>query len=136
MSSFIDFLRWLWSDWGRPNLLTRMGLPRIVTNLFTYILGPFIGYLVMEKFASTGEQKALQSFVHNPWILSAYVTFYAVVVLDCYLRSKYSATSRSASVRFQALRENSKDTVVRIYWTALILSLLLFVIGSVVMAAD
>jgi hypothetical protein len=127
----IDFSRWLWTDWGRPNFLTRMGVPRIVTNVFTYLLGPFIGYLVMERYTSTAEQKGLHDFVHNPWILSGYAVFYAVVVLDPYLRSKHSVSSESASTRFRVSRENSKDIFVRTYWAALILSLLLFMIGCI-----
>jgi hypothetical protein len=130
MTPFIDFWKWLWSDWERPNFLTRMGVPRIVTNLFSYLLGPFIGYLVMKRYAPIADQKALREFVHNPWILSSYAVFYAVAALGKYLRFKYPLSSRDASRRIQVFREHSKDIFIRTYWATLIISLMLFLIGA------
>jgi len=130
MSRFLDFLTWLWSDWGRPNPLTRLGVPRIVTNLLTYLIWPFVIYLVMDRYIPFHERQELHNLVHNRWILTGYGSFYAVVVLDSYLCFTYSLDGTDAFKRFRVFRKNSRDVFVRTYWAALILSLLISLVGA------
>jgi hypothetical protein len=124
------FGRWLWSDWGRPNFFTKLGLPRILTNLFFYIAYPFLIYYVMSRFLTGRDSIALSDFLHNPFILSAYGAFFAVDVIKEFLDTKYSLRSLTPSEEFRSIRTNLNDPFVRIFLVAVSAFLVCLVIGG------
>lgn len=125
-----DFWKWLRGDWGKPNLLTRAGIPRIATNLSTYLLFPVVCYLLAERYMGTQRDKeALRQCVHNPFFLAAYAIFYISLVTDWFLRDRYGP-DRRAGQRFQFFRNNWKDTFVKIHSFSLAISMILFLIGG------
>jgi|SRR5215469_1396920 len=124
-----DFWHWLWSDWGKPNLLTRVGIPRFLTNLFTYLLGPYVCYVLTLRYSSAAYKPAIRVFVHSPLILLAYATFYVAVVSDWFLDSRYTLTRLGLKERFELLRHHWSDHVVRVYCLSLASSLVLLLLG-------
>jgi hypothetical protein len=130
MNALADFWNWLKSDWGKPNLLTRAGVPRIATNLLTYLLTPYVCYLLVRRYAvSPHDREALRLFVHNRFFLAWYALSYFTLVTDWFLHSRYSwKSSPQESLRF--FRNNWKDGFVKAFFLCLAISMLLFLLGA------
>ena len=117
-------------DWGKPNLLTRAGVPRIATNLLTYLLAPCVCYLLVARYkVAPLEMEALHRSTHNPFFLAAYGVFYVSLITDWFLRDRYRLGHRPAE-RFQFLKDNWKDIFVKISILSLAISLVLFLLGA------
>lgn len=129
MSALTDFRRWLWSDWGRPNFLTRMGIPRIVTNFLSFLLG-FIafGYLQL-RYSAAGDRERFRLLVHNPFILAAYAALYVAILTREFLSFKFKVKGRTLD---KLMRENWSEPFVKVSIFAAGSVLLLFLIGAFV----
>ena len=129
MSPLTDFRQWLWSDWGRPTFLTRMGIPRIVTNFlsFLFVLVAWV-YLTL-RYAPATERGESQLFVHNPFFLAAYAALYTSILTREFLSFKYKVKGRTLD---KVIWENRSEPFVRVAIVALASSLLLILIGSLV----
>jgi hypothetical protein len=124
------FWNWLRSDWGSPNFLTRAGIPRIVTNLLTYLLAPIAFYLLTARYVPSADKRRFNLVVHNPFFLFAYATFYVTVVTNWFLEFSYNLKTLRPRERFQVIRQNSRDIFVRIYWISAAVSVFLFLLGT------
>lgn len=130
MSKLADVWSWLWSDWGKPNFMTRAGVPRFVTNLLTYLLAPYICYVLTLKFTPASYQAAIRLFVHNPFILLAYAVFYVSLTSDGFLHSRYNLKDLGSDDRVGLLRRHWADFMVKVYCLSLACSLLLLLLGA------
>ena len=128
MSAFADFRKWLWSDWGTPNFLTRMGIPRIVTNFLSFLLGFIALYYLTLRYAAAGDTEKIHRFVHNPFILAAYASLYLAILSREFVSSKYKVKGKALD-RF--MRQNWSEPFVRVSMFALASMLVLFLVGSV-----
>lgn len=130
MNTRNSFLNWLWSDWGKPNLLTRAGIPRIVTNSLTYILFPYICYRLSVRNLSSSDKLAVRLALHNAFFVVAYCTFYVSLVTEWFLRHHYNSGKLRIEERLTFVRKNWGDPIVKIncisFWT----SFLLFIVGA------
>ena len=127
MSAFTDFRQWLWSDWGRPNFLTRMGIPRIVANVLTFVLYFIALYYLQLRFVSPGDKEKVRVFQHNPFILAAFAVGYVGYVIREFLFFKYKVKGRALD---KVIRKNWSDPFVKLNIFALASMFLLFLIGS------
>jgi hypothetical protein len=127
MSVFTDFRRWLWSDWGRPNYLTRIGIPRIVTHLLAFILFFIALYYLQLRFSSAANREKFRLFAHNPFILMAYAACYVGILTRDFLSFKYKVKGRTLD---KFMRENWSEPFVKVSIIAGASMLLLFLIGA------
>jgi len=116
MSALVHFGKWLWSDWGKPNRLTRLGIPRIITNLLAYLLVPYLLLLSLNAYSSGLGNRLLPMLSHNPFLLSSYTVFYVCVVTGQYLESIYRLSGRQVDDKFSVMRQSWKDPFVKIFW--------------------
>ncbi len=130
MSTLAEFWNWLRSDWGKPNFLTRAGVPRIATNLLTYLLVPYAWYLLTLRYAPASDKQALRLFVHNPLVLLAYAVFYVTLITDWFLHFRYGLKGLRPDKRFGVLTRNWTDPLVKVYWLSLASSLVLLLFGA------
>lgn len=129
MIAFTDFRRWLWTDWGRPNFLTRMGIPRIVTSVLAFVLF-FIALVYLQlRYVSPGDRVKVRLFLHNPFFLAAYAALYVGLLAREFLSFKYKVKGRALD---KAMRENWSEPFVKISMFALVSMFLLLLIGSLV----
>jgi hypothetical protein len=129
MSAFADFRRWLWSDWGRPNFLTRIGIPRIVTNFLSFLLFFILfGYLQL-RYSAAGDGERFRLFVRNPFILASYAALYIAILTREFLSFKFKVTGRALD---KFMRENWSELFVKVSVFATGSMLLLFLIGAFV----
>ncbi|HEY4740400.1 MAG TPA: hypothetical protein VIH76_07390 [Candidatus Acidoferrales bacterium] len=126
MGAFTDFRRWMWSDWGRSNFLTRMGIPRIVTNLLAFMLWFIALYYLQLRFSSAGNREKFRLFAHNPFILMAYAALYVGILTREFLSFKYKVKGRTLD---KFIRENWNEPFAKVSMVALASMLLLFLIG-------
>jgi hypothetical protein len=125
MTSFADFRKWLWSDWGKPNFLTRAGVPRVMTTLVAYWLAPYLSFVLTMRFVPGTDKESVRRFVHDPFILLAYAVFYSVVIADSFLEFTYNLKGLRPDERFRLVKHRWKDPLVKIYWTTLLISMFL-----------
>jgi hypothetical protein len=130
MTSFADFRKWLWSDWGKPNFLTRAGMPRIVTNFLSYLLAPYISFYLTMRYAPDADKQSIRLFVHDPFVLLAYAVLYVCAVTDSYLAFSYDRKGLRLDERFRLIKRNWQDPLVKIFWISLLGSMLLLLIGA------
>ncbi len=130
MTTFTEFRKWLWSDWGKPNFLTRLGVPRIVTYPLAYLLGPYVMYMVTLRYSSSVDRQRIRLLLHNPFVLSAYAVFFLAALTNQFVESKYNLKKLPMDERFKESRRIWKDPFVRIFWASFICTFLLFLISS------
>lgn len=130
MTNFADFSKWLWSDWGKPNFLTRAGIPRILTNFVSYLLAAYISFYLTFKYAPEADKPSIRLFIHNPFVLLAYAVLYVGVITDSYLAFSYDWKGLRLDERFRLIKRNWQDPFVKIFWISLLSSMLLLLIGS------
>jgi hypothetical protein len=128
MSAITDFQRWLWSDWGTPNFLTRMGIPRVVTNFLSFVLGFIALYYLTLRYAAPGDRERIRLFVHNPFVLAAYAALYVAILSREFASSKYKVKGKALD---KVMRENWSEPSVKVSMYALASMLLLFLVGCV-----
>ncbi len=51
MTNLADLWKWLWSDWGKPNFLTRAGIPRLVTTFLSFLLFMYLSYYLTMRYS-------------------------------------------------------------------------------------
>lgn len=133
MGAFIDFWKWLWSDWGRPNFLTRLGIPRIAIILFAWLLWFYVWYFLTIRYFleldRAADKQRFRLLLHNPFILMAYASLFLCFVVREFLSSKYKAKGLALD---KIIRANWRDPFVEAYWVGGACMLLLFLIGSVI----
>ena len=129
MTASAGFWKWLSSDWGKPNILTRAGVPRIVTNLLTYLLVPYLSYLLAMKYAPVAYKPTIRLLAQDPLILLAYGVFYVTLATDWFLHFRYSLKGTGSEERFRLYR-NWKNLGVRVFWLSLAMSLILLLLGA------
>lgn len=130
MNSKSDFWAWLWGDWGKPNPLTRAGIPRIMTNLATYILLPYLCFILMEKSVAISEKRTIRTLVHHWPFLAAYCTLYVSLISSWFLQFRYSLNNSHPRERFQFLMREWRDTYVKVNMLSLAITLLLILYGA------
>jgi len=130
VTRFRDFVLWLWTDWGRPSFLTRLGLPRILIDPILYLAYPSLLYFIMYRFLSAKDRPALIEFLRNPFVLAAYAVFFIVHVLGHFLQQKYGRPGVNPSDQFRSLRQNLGDPFVRIYLLTIATFILCLLIGG------
>ena len=124
MSSSISFWNWLWGDWGKPTALTSLGVPKFVTNLLGYLLASYVGYVFVERYYPESKQ-TLSIFIHNPFIVAAYVIFYLSSIIY-----KYAENGSDSRVRRNDASHRRRDSVVNLSWVGFVCTLVLFVVGA------
>ena len=133
MSASADFRKWLSSDWGRPNFLTRLGIPRISTNLLAWLLWFYVCFLLTMRFVPVTDRavdkQIFYLLLRNPFILMSYASLYLCFLVREFLSSKYKVTGRALD---KSMRENWSDPFVKVYVVGVACMLLLFLIGSLV----
>ena len=132
LTSWEHFWNWLWGDWGKPNFLTRLGIPRIATNLLSYLLAPIIWFiLTLKYFPDPATKHAFHLIALNPFFLLAYAVFYVAAVSDEYLESRHNLKrfrfNPQEQLRF--LRQNWNDVFVRVLGLSFATSFFLFLLG-------
>ena len=131
MSALVPFRKWLWSDWGKPDRLTRLGTPRIIVNLLAYFLAPYLFlFLSLNAYSSGLGNRVLRIFLHNPFLLSWYAAFYVFVVTGQYLESIYGLAGLPADDKFRVMRQNWQNPFMKIYWLSLVISMGALFIGG------
>jgi hypothetical protein len=65
MTTPADSWKWLRGDWGKPNLLTRAGIPRIATNLLTYLL--VTDWFLRDRYGPDRRARQRFQFFRNNW---------------------------------------------------------------------
>lgn len=134
MSELVHFWRWLWGDWGKPDYLTRLGIPRIITRFFVYLLVPYLSYLSMRAYSSDLGNRVVYVISHRPLLLFSYAVFYVSVVTGQYLEYTYGVASHRTSDKFTVIRQSWKDPIVKIFWLSLLISLGALLIGGLQIA--
>jgi len=130
MTSNGSFLRWLWSDWGRPSILTRLGIPRIITYLLAYLLAPYLSFWLTARYVPGANWDIFHRVVHDPFFLSAYGVFFITLLIRQFLESKYDLTAYRLRERSKILKKNWRDPWVMTAWVTLACTLLLLLLGS------
>jgi hypothetical protein len=130
MTTLPDFKKWLWSDWGKPNFLTRAGIPRIVTNFVAFWLAPYVSFLLTLRYAPAGDKPSIRLFVHEPLFLLAYAVLYVSMLADSFLEFSYKVNSFRPGERFRFVRQKWQDPIVKIFWMSLLSSMFLLLLGA------
>jgi hypothetical protein len=126
-----EFWKWLWSDWGKPNFLTRAGVPRVATNLLMYIAGTYIIYYLTLRFASPPEGHKYSQFIRSPLIIFSWAVFYVSLTLEWFVSWRYHLKGLRFADRNRVLSQNSKDVAILASWMSLGISILLFLAGAI-----
>jgi hypothetical protein len=130
MTRFADFKKWLWSDWGKPNFLTRAGIPRVLTNIVPFLLAPYICFALTLRYAPETDKQSILLFVHEPLFLLSYAVLYVSMVTDSFLEFSYNLKSLGLGERFRRIRQKWHDPFVKIFWVSLLSSMFLFLFGA------
>jgi len=130
MTRLADFKKWLWGDWGKPNFLTRAGIPRIATNFVSFLLAPCICFALTLRFAPETDKQSIRLFVHEPLFLLSYSVLYISAVTDSFLEFSYNLKSLRLDERFRFVRQKWRDPFVIIFWVSLFSSMFLFLLGA------
>jgi hypothetical protein len=130
MSAPVHFGKWLWSDWGKPDWLTRLGIPYFIINLLVYLLVPYLLLMSLNAYSSGLGNRVLPIILHNPFFLSSYAVFYLCSVTGQYLKSMYGLADRRADNKFHVMRQSWKDPFVKLFWLSLVISLAAGIIGG------
>jgi hypothetical protein len=130
MSKFADFKKWLWSDWGKPNFLTRAGIPRIVTNFVSFLLVPYISFVLTLKYSSEADKQSIRLFVRDPFVLLSYAVLYVGAITYLFLEFNYDLKSLRSAERFRFVRQRWQDPFVRIYLISVLSSMFLLLLGT------
>jgi len=120
----------MWSDWGKPNFLTRAGIPRIVTNLTSYLLAVYISFSVTMRSVSDADREKYRFVIHNAYFISAFVIAYVSLLTSAYIRS-HKSNGIASDQRFPVGTEFAKRSIFVIFWLSLAATLCLFLIGAV-----
>ena len=106
MTTFSEFRRWLWGDWGKPNFLTRLGIPQVITYLLAYLSGPYLLYWLTVRYVPIREadRQNFRMFVHNPFFLSAYAIFFISATTKRFMDFKYPLKNLSWNDRIKAVK--------------------------------
>ena len=130
MTRFADFKTWLWSDWGKPNFLTRAGIPRIVTNFVSFLLAPYISFALTLKYSSEVDKQSIRLFVHDPFVLLSYAVFYVSAIIYMFLEFSFNLKNIRPDERFRFVRQRWQDPFVKIFWVSALNSMFLLLIGA------
>ena len=130
MTRFADFKTWLWSDWGKPNFLTRAGIPRIVTNFVSFLLAPYISFALTLKYSSEVDKQSIRLFVHDPFVLLSYAVFYVSAIIYMFLEFSFNLKNIRPDERFRFVRQRWQDPFVKIFWVSALSSMFLLLIGA------
>lgn len=133
MNTFRDFGKWLLDrNCGKPDFLTRAGVPRIVRIPVIFFLVLYLSYVLMRRFASPTDKQRLSLAAHNPFLLLAYVAIYVAVVMSEYLEFCYQLKGLRLNERDRIIRQNWKDVFVKIYFLSGASALIFFLIGALI----
>lgn len=132
VNSYSEFWRWLWSDWGKPNFLTKAGVPRIAINLAAYVAYTFVIYFLAWKIASPPDRIHLSLATHSPLLLASWVVFYVSLTVDSFLSDRYGLKGLRLSQCSRAIWQSSEDVFVKISFISLGISLILFLAGALI----
>ena len=130
MSKFADFKKWLWSDWGKPNFLTRAGIPRIVTNFVSFLLVPYISFVLTLKYSSEADKQSIRLFVRDPFVLLSYAVLNVGAITYLFLEFNYDLKSLRSAERFRFVRQRWQDPFVRIYLISVLSSMFRLLLGT------
>jgi hypothetical protein len=130
MSKFADFKKWLWSDWGKPNFLTRAGIPRIVTNLVSFSLALYISFALTLKYSSEADKQSIRLFARDPFVLLSYAALYVGTITYMFLKFSYDLKSYRSAERFRFVRQKWQDPFVRICLISVLSSMFLLLLGT------
>jgi hypothetical protein len=87
MSDLARFAKWLWSDWGRNDFLTRFGIPPLLTNLLAYFGGGYFFYLIERTYFLRNNLSEANRFYRSPLVIAAFAVFYVTVLSYRFLES-------------------------------------------------
>jgi hypothetical protein len=130
MNSDSSFLRWLWSDWGKPNALTRLGIPQIVTYLLAYFVTPYLCFRLTARYVSGASWEMFRQVARDPFFLSAYAVFFIALLSQQFLESKYNLTVYRWRERSKVLKSHWRDPWVMVAWVSFGCTLLLLLLGA------
>ncbi len=130
MSPLANFKTWLLSDWGDPNFLTRLGVPRVVVSVVEYLLIPGLIYLSVRAFGNGDALRALALAAQNYFFWIGYASLYVCILTDVYLDGIYDLKDIPAAEKFRVARQNWGNPVMKAYWISLIVSLCGFFVGG------
>src|SRR5258708_122450 len=122
MSPTTSFWGLLWGDWGKHTALTSLGVPKVFTNLIGYLLISYISYLLVERYYPESKE-TLNAFVHNPFIVAAYILFYISSIIYKYAENRDDPAAQKAGRSKRRLH-----TAARLSWVGFIWTLVLFLI--------
>jgi hypothetical protein len=88
MSDLTPFAKWLWSDWGRKDFLTRFGIPPLLTNLVAYFGGGYFFYLIEKTYFLRKNILEVNRLYRSPFVLAAFTVFYVTVLSHRFLKSR------------------------------------------------
>src|SRR5260221_4791296 len=115
MTRFADFKTWLWSDWGKPNFLTRAGVPRIVTNFVAFLLAPLISFALTLRFAPETDKQNIRIFVHEPLFLLAYALLTVIFLAIRSLKSRPNLKTFRQTEGFSLSNKSRKNLMVKTF---------------------
>jgi hypothetical protein len=130
MTRLADFKKWLWGDWGKPNFLTRAGIPRLVTNFASFLLAPYIFFALTLKYSSEVDKQSIRQFVHDPFVLLSYAVLYLSAISYMFLEFSFNLKNIRPDERFRLVRQRWKDPFVKIFWVSVLSSMFLLLIGG------
>jgi cbb3-type cytochrome oxidase subunit 3 len=130
-AEFQRFLQWLPGNWGNPNFLTRARVPRIVTNLATYILSPVVIFWITLRYLPPQDLKAARLFLHSPFVLASYGTFYLSLLSEHYIAFPFDLGKKTREQAREAIKTSRNNLFVRLRWISAVASMVLLLIGCV-----
>jgi hypothetical protein len=114
MSDLTRFAKWLWSDWGRKDFLTRFGIPPLLTNLFAYFGVGYFFYLIERTYFLRKNLSVANRLYRSPFVLAAFAVFYLTVLSHRFLESP--ANIQEPKMKGPAsISHRWKGTVYKIY---------------------
>ncbi len=130
MTNFADFWNWLWSDWGKPNFLTRLRVPRVVITLVTYTVILYIVERLLLRYTSEPNRQSIHLFIHDPFFRLFLVDSFICIIAYEYVDFRYGWKRLQKTEGSQLFRNHWRDPILWFYWITAIISLLLFLIGG------
>ena len=123
----VAFRKWLWGNWGRANIITRLGIPRIVTSLLGYLLVPYAWYFFTIEYATDVDKERFRQAAHNPFFVMAYACLYLTVLVRGFLSSESRLRGQALD---KSIRQSWSDPLVKIYLVGGACVMLFLLIGT------
>jgi hypothetical protein len=126
MDELRNFNQWLWTDWGKPNFLTRLGIPRIFIRIVAWVLWWYVCWALTIRFVPGADKQAIEHSRYNPFFLSALVFLFFGGVCDGFIAQKYGLNGKGLDKWKRGHRANP---VVTLSWVSLALMFIMALIG-------